>query len=83
MKTILIPSALTLLLIGCGQTDYNTKLEVYCPAHKQYDEDFNNQLANEIESLPSTATALPEALSDYSNLLDKVRRCAIGRDKIR
>ena len=69
-------------LIGCGETVYRTDLEVYCPPIKQYAKDFNNKLADEIESLPSEFDAIPEALSNYTNLRDHIRRCEIERDKL-
>ena len=47
-----------------------------------FDEDFNNKLADELESLPSDATAIPEALSNYVYLRDRVRQCQIERDQL-
>ena len=69
------------LLSGCASTVYKTELEVYCPPLKQYPQEFNEQLATEIESLPSDDTALVEALSDYIALRDKIRACIKERDK--
>jgi hypothetical protein len=72
----------TALLIGCAQTVYKTQLEVYCPKITQYDEAFNNKLADEVESLPSEATAIPEALSNYAYLRDRIRRCENEKGKL-
>ena len=47
-----------------------------------FDENFNNKLADELESLPSDATAIPEALSNYAYLRDRVRQCQIERDEL-
>ena len=47
-----------------------------------FDDDFNNKLADEIESLPSDAYAIPEALSNYAYLRDRVRQCQIERDEL-
>ena len=69
-------------LTGCATTVYKTKLEIYCPQIKQYDERFNNQLADELESLPATATAIDEAVKNYIYLRDRIRRCEEEKDKI-
>lgn len=69
---------LALFLTGCAQT---TVLEVYCPPMRDYSRDFNARLANEIESLPSDA-AIVEALSDYVQQRDLIRRCVNERDKL-
>ena len=71
----------TSLLAGCGTTVYRTEAQLYCPPIRTYDPAFNEQLISEIESLPSTSTALEEALSDYIALRDKIRACTIERDK--
>jgi len=49
---------------------------------KQYDERFNNQLADEIESLPAEATAIDEAVKNYIYLRDRIRRCEEEKDEI-
>ena len=38
-------------LTGCATTVYKTQLEIYCPQIKQYDDQFNQKLADEIEAL--------------------------------
>ena len=81
MKTFLL-LIVAVLLIGCGETVYRTNLEVYCPPIKQYGNNFNTKLADEIESLPSEFDAIPEALSNYTNLRDRIRRCETERDKL-
>ena len=72
----------TVLLSGCAKTVYRTQLEIYCPPITVFDENFNNKLADELESLPSDATAIPEALSNYVYLRDRVRQCQIERDNL-
>jgi len=72
----------SLLLAGCAQTVYRTKLEIYCPQIKQYDERFNNQLADELESLPAASTAIDEAVKNYIYLRDRIRRCNEEKDNI-
>jgi hypothetical protein len=69
---------LALFLTGCAQT---TALEVYCPPMREYSRDFNSRLANEIESLPS-GTAIEEALSDYVQQRDLIRRCVSERGNL-
>ena len=70
-------------LSGCASTVYKTELEVYCPNIVEYDTNFNNKLADEIESLPDTNgnPAIVDALSDYASLRDKIRACQKERDK--
>tara|TARA_R110002153_G_scaffold39858_1_gene114524 strand:- start:1970 stop:2242 length:273 start_codon:yes stop_codon:yes gene_type:complete len=82
MKKLTILLIASLLLTGCAQTVYRTKLEIYCPQIKQYDERFNNQLANELESLPAASTAIDEAVKNYIYLRDRIRRCEEEKDKI-
>jgi hypothetical protein len=81
MRVILLLTA-SLLLTGCAQTVYRTQLEIYCPQIKQYDERFNNQLADELESLPPETEAIDEALKNYIYLRDRIRRCNEEKDKI-
>lgn len=72
----------SLLLIGCGQTVYRTQVEVYCPPIADYSEDFNAQLANEIESLPPESKAINQAIKNYIYLRDRVRVCNEEKDKL-
>ena len=81
MKLIIFLTA-SLLLTGCAQTVYKTNLEIYCPQIKQYDERFNTQLADELETLPATSTAIDEAVKNYIYLRDRIRRCNEEKDKI-
>ena len=81
MRAILLLTA-ALSLTGCAKTVYRTQLEIYCPQIAQYDERFNNQLADELESLPATATAIDEAVKNYIYLRDRIRRCNEEKDKI-
>jgi len=81
MRAILLLTA-SLLLTGCAKTVYRTQLEIYCPQIAQYDERFNNQLADELESLPAASTAIDEAVKNYIYLRDRIRRCNEEKDKI-
>ena len=69
-------------LSGCAETVYRTQLEIYCPTIKQYSEDFNNKLADELESLPSDSRAIEEAMGNYIYLRDRIRRCEEEKDKV-
>ena len=69
-------------LSGCAETVYRTQLEIYCPSIKQYSEDFNNKLADELESLPSDSRAIEEAMRNYIYLRDRIRRCEEEKDKV-
>ena len=81
MKKILCLTALA-LLVGCGETVYRTQLEIYCPSIKQYTPEFNNKLADEIESLPADSTAVEEAIKNYTYLRDRLRRCTEEKDEL-
>lgn len=82
LKVTLLAIALS-FLSGCASTVYKTELEIYCPNIVEYDKEFNNRLADEIESLPETDgnPAIVDALSDYASLRDKIRACQEERDK--
>ena len=72
----------SLSLTGCAETVYRTQLEIYCPSLKQYSEDFNNKLADELEQLPSDSRAIEEAMGNYIYLRDRIRRCEEEKDKV-
>ena len=72
----------SLSLTGCAETVYRTQLEIYCPSLKQYSEDFNNKLADELEKLPSDIRAIEEAMGNYIYLRDRIRRCEEEKDKV-
>ena len=69
-------------LTGCAKTVYKTQLEIYCPQIKQYDEQFNQKLANEIDTLPTEFRAIEEAIGNYVYLRDRIRRCEAEKDRI-
>ena len=81
MKKMLL-LIVSLSLTGCAETVYRTQLEIYCPSIKQYSEDFNNKLADELESLPSDSRAIEEAMGNYIYLRDRIRRCEEEKDKV-
>mgnify|MGYP000383193070 CR=1 FL=1 len=68
-------------LTGCAGTVYRTKLEIYCPPIAEYSPEYNQKLADEIDSLPASSTALETALTDYVNLRDRIRACDEEKDK--
>lgn len=82
LKVTLLVTAM-IYLSGCASTVYKTELEVYCPNIVKYNQEFNDKLADEIESLPDTNgnPAIVDALSDYASLRDKIRACQKERDK--
>lgn len=71
-----------ILLTGCGQKVFKTQLEVYCPPIVSYSEDFNEELADELQSLPSESDKIPEALADYALLRDTIRNCTKTREHL-
>ena len=70
-----------ILLSGCGRTVFEPRLEVFCPSLKNYSTQFNEQLADEVQSLPA-GTATETALIDYIELRDRIRACTKARDQI-
>lgn len=70
------------LLTACGGTVYRTSLEVYCPSIKDYSPDYNQQLATEVEELPSKNSAIETAIQDYAALRDDIRVCRTEKDKL-
>ncbi len=69
------------LLKGCAETVYRTKLEVYCSPLKQYSQEFNEKLLVELNVLQEEYTAIPTVVSDYVKLRDEVKACQKERDK--
>ena len=70
------------LLTGCATTVYKTQLEIYCPQIKQYDDQFNQKLADEIEALSPEFRAIEEAIGNYVYLRDRIRRCEAEKENI-
>ena len=67
-------------LIGCGTVyDAETRLEIYCPPLIEYEEEYRNKLADEVQELPS-GSLIPEALTDYVELRGLIRVCIEERD---
>jgi len=69
------------LLTGCAGTVYRTKLEIYCPPMADYSPEYAQKLADEVDNLPASSTALETALTDYVNLRDRIRTCQEEKDK--
>jgi hypothetical protein len=63
------------LLSGCAETVFRTKLEIYCPPINDYSDQFNEQLADELDALPEDSWAIPEAMFGYIKLRDRVKSC--------
>jgi hypothetical protein len=49
---------------------------------QNYSEEFNAQLADELDTLPDGHTATLEAIKGYIYLRDKIRRCEKERDNL-
>lgn len=47
----------------------------------QYSPEYNQKLADEIDSLPAESTALETAIADYVALRDRIRACDEEKDK--
>ena len=69
-------------LNGCANPVYRTKLEIFCPSMQQYSDEFNAQLADELDTLPNGYDATFEAIKGYIYLRDKIRRCEKERDNL-
>ncbi len=70
------------LLTGCEKTVYRTNLEVYCPPLKSYSTDFNEILAAELDVLDEGYEAIPEVVTDYIKLRDRIRVCEQEKDNL-
>jgi hypothetical protein len=70
------------LLTGCERTVYRTNLEVYCPPLKSYSTDFNEILAAELDVLDEDYEAIPEVVTDYIKLRDRIRVCEQEKDNL-
>jgi hypothetical protein len=81
MKLISASLLGVILLSGCGKTVFEPRLEVFCPSVTGYSKQFNEKLADEVQSLPA-GTATETALIDYIELRDRIRRCEEEKDKI-
>lgn len=71
-----------LLLSGCATKVYKTELEIYCPPIVSYSEEFNQELVEEILSLPLETYAIEQVVADYVRLRDLIKACDSERDKI-
>jgi len=74
MKQIVLLIA-AVSLTGCAETVYRTKLEVYCPPIQTYTQEFNNELADELDALEGTTGNIHMAIADYARLRDRIRAC--------
>ena len=81
MKKIVLLTALV-SLNACAETVYRTDLEIYCPPVEQYSEDFNETLAVELDVLDEAYEAIPEVVTDYILLRDRIRQCNAEKEKI-
>ncbi|UAW59269.1 hypothetical protein CRP738_gp25 [Roseobacter phage CRP-738] len=57
-------------------------MDVYCPPIAQYSAEWNEQLADELDTLPEDYTSIPIAITDYAKLRDRVRQCEIEKGKL-
>lgn len=81
MKKIALLIA-SLSLTGCAETVYRTDLEIYCPPIENYSEDFNETLAAELDVLNEEYEAIPEVVTDYILLRDRIRQCNAEKEKL-
>ena len=49
---------------------------------KNYSKEFNEALAGELDALPQNYEAIPNTISDYAKLRDRIRDCETERDKL-
>jgi len=79
---ILILTAAVISLTGCAETVYRTQLEVYCPPLFTYSEEFNQELADELDALPEGSNAIPAVITDYIKTRDRIRNCEAEKEKL-
>jgi hypothetical protein len=48
----------------------------------QYSPEYNQELADEIGTLPGDYSAISKAITDYAKLRDRIRKCEREKDKI-
>ena len=70
-----------ILLSGCATRVSSPPLEVYCPNIVIYSSEFTDQLIHELAHA-GDGDAVLVALSDYSNLRDKIKLCIKEREKL-
>lgn len=63
------------LLTACGTKVFDPVLITYCPTPVVYSDEFNAELADEIEELPVSSDKIVIALSDYATTRDKLKNC--------
>ena len=81
MKKIVLLIALV-SLSGCAETVYRTDLEIYCPPIENYSEDFSETLAVELDVLDEAYEAIPEVVTDYILLRDRIRQCNAEKEEL-
>jgi hypothetical protein len=69
-------------LTGCAETVYRKQVEVYCPPIVSYSQEFNEDLADDLDALAQDQYAIPTAITDYAKLRDRIRRCEEERGKL-
>lgn len=70
-------------LTGCERGfEPSPRFEVFCPPIVSYGETFSNNLADEVQELPSDSV-IPEALSDYVELRGAIRVCIEQREQLK
>jgi hypothetical protein len=55
---------------------------VYCPPLFTYSEEFNQELADELDALPEGSTAIPVVITDYIKTRDRIRNCEAEKEKL-
>jgi len=64
------------LLTGCAErVSDRLVFSAYCPPIVEYSQEYNIQLADELDTLPETVINVPEVVADYISLRDKIRGC--------
>jgi|TARA_R110001606_G_scaffold374768_1_gene532747 hypothetical protein len=47
-----------------------------------YSSEWNNVLADEVEALPQDSTHIPQAITDYARLRDRIRLCEQEKENL-
>ena len=67
---------------GGAKAVCRTQVEIYCPPMVQYSPEWNNALADELDSLPQGYATIPMAITDYAKLRDRIRTCEKEKEKL-
>ena len=73
-QSMIVLSLGMILLTGCVQVGSEARLIGACPPVREYDREFLDRAADEVEQLPD-GSAIEEMLKDYNVMREQARVC--------